>query len=104
MQVTFAMLIVLSGLGSHHKDCQPRCGPHFCGQSPLAAIEYCTVIEPSCYNPCCAGPQGFQGQGCAHDGWGPLSGGYVGCYGGGALGCGCGIERFPRNEGFEPPL
>jgi hypothetical protein len=98
------MLIALSGLGSHHKACEPRCVPHFCGQSPLAAIQYCTVIEPSCYNPCCAGPYGDLGRGCAHDGWGPLSGGYVGNYAGGAIGRGYGVERFPRYQGFEPPL
>ncbi len=102
MQATIVMLMALSGLGSHHKECQPRCAPHFCGQSPLAATDYCTVIEPSCYNPCrgCGDP----GRGCALDGWGPLSGGYVGCYAGGAIGCGRGVERFPRHQGFEPPL
>jgi hypothetical protein len=98
------MLFALSGLGSHHMDCPPRCVPHFCGQSPLAAIQYCTVIEPSLYNPC----RGFSycgvARGWVHDGWGPLSGGYVGCYAGGAIGIGCGIERFPRHQGFEPPL
>jgi hypothetical protein len=104
MQATIVMLIALSGLGVHHKDCEPRCAPHFCGQSPLAAIEYCTVIEPSCYNPCCAGPYGDLGRGWARDGWGPLSGGYVGCFSGGAIGCGCGIQRFPRHQGLEPPL
>jgi len=104
MQATIVMLIALSALGSHHKGCEPRCGPHFCGQSPLAAVGYCTVIEPSCYNPCCAGRYGDLGRGCARDGWGPLSGGYVGCYVGNAIGCFRGVERFPRYQGFEPPL
>lgn len=106
MQATIVMLIALGGLGSHHKSCEPRCEPTFCGQSPLAAIEYSTLIEPSCYNPCSGPGYGLQGRGCARDGWGPASGGYVGCYAGGAIGCGCGhgIERFPRNEGPEPPL
>jgi hypothetical protein len=104
MQATIVMLIALSGLGCHHKNCEPRCVPHFCGQSPLAAIRYCTAIEPSIYNPCRTCGYGDLGRGCALDGWGPLSGGYVGCYAGGAAGCGCGVERFPRHEGFEPPL
>jgi hypothetical protein len=102
MQATIVMLIALGGLGSHHKDCEPRCVPHFCGQSPLAAIQYCTVIEPSGYNPCRG--YGVLSKGCARDGWGPRSGGYVNCYAGGAVGCGCGAQRFPRHEGLEPPL
>ncbi len=93
MQATIVMLIALGGLGSHHKSCEPRCAPCFCGTSPLAAIEYATIIEPSCYNPCRG--SGPLGRGCAHDGWGPYSGGYVGCYAGGAIGCGCRVERYP---------
>jgi hypothetical protein len=98
MQATFVMLLALSGLGCHHKSCDVNCAstycvPSYCDTSPRYAIEYETVVEPSCYSCCYTNCNGCVRVGCARDGWGPGSGGYVGCYAGGAIGCGC--HRFP---------
>ncbi len=101
MQVTTIMLIALSGLGCHHKICGANQAPANCFTAACwdsrFAIEYATIVEPSCYNPCYSGCCGAGDNclpiGCARDGWGPVSGGYVGCYAGGAVGCGS--SRFP---------
>jgi hypothetical protein len=104
MQGTIVLLIALGGIGCHHKTCNPACAPKFdcssaCNRGGFA-IEYSTFVEPSCYS-CCytdckQGPSGCERLGYARDGWGPASGGYVGCFAGGAVGCGC--SRFPGNE------
>jgi len=100
MQASIVMLIALSGLGCHHKSCDVGCysasfGPVAC-ESSRYAIEYATMVEPSCYN-CCRTNcnSGCSVIGYARDGWGPLAGGYDGCYAGGAVGCGS--SRFPRD-------
>ncbi len=95
MQVTMVMLMVLSGLGCHHKPSDATCVPAYCGTRSLYATEYATVVEPSCYNKCRGCGDGGVGVGCARDGWGPSSGGYIGYYAGGAVGCGC--SRFPHH-------
>ncbi len=101
MQATVVMLIALSGLGCHHKCCEanqvvPQVCPAVCTQR-LFAVDYMTMVEPSCYSPCigpyCGGANCCGGTGMTRDGYGPASGGYVGCYAGGAIGCGC--TRFP---------
>ena len=94
MQTTIVMLIALSGLGCHHKPCHSVCFPP-CTPYQLHATEYATLVEPSFYNPCRG--SGCASTSCTRDGWGPWSGGYVGCYAGAAVGCGCGVERFPRH-------
>ena len=96
MQATIAMLMALSGLGCHHKSCDVTCVPSYCGTGTRYATEYSTVVEPSCYSRCYGCGYGCFGAGCARDGWGPSSGGYVGCYAGGAVGCGC--SRFPHHS------
>jgi len=103
MQVTFVMLMALSGLGCHHKSCDADCVPPCYGtgacESARYAIEYATMVEPSCYS-CCYTDCSSSNYGCsrtgyARDGWGPSAGGYVGCYAGGAVGCGS--SRFPHD-------
>jgi hypothetical protein len=90
------MLVALNGLGCHHKPCDSPCAPVFpCVDRSLYAIEYSTFVEPSVYSPCRGPGATCVRQGRALDGWGPAAGGYVGCYAGGATGCGCG--RFPRH-------
>ena len=72
MQGTIVMLMALSGLGCHHKSCD-------------------VVYVPSYH-----GTGACSGTGYAHDGWGPSSGGYDGCYAGGAVGRGS--SRFPCHD------
>jgi hypothetical protein len=96
MQAVILMMVALNGLGCHHKSCDLSCRPNFpCVDQARYAIEYSTLVEPSFYNPC----RGFGGPcarpGRARDGWGPSSGGYVDCFAGGAIGCGCG--RYPHH-------
>ena len=69
MQGTIVMLMALSGLGCHHKSCDVAYVPSYYGTGACSSTGY------------------------AHDGWGPSSGGYDGCYAGGAVGCGS--SRFP---------
>ncbi len=95
MQATILMLLALSGLGCHHKSCDDSCVPSYCDTGAQYAIEYSTFVEPSCYNPCYGCGCNKPGVGYTRDGWGPASGGYVGCYAGGAIGCGC--SRFPHH-------
>jgi hypothetical protein len=94
MQSTIVILLALSGPGCHHKLCSTPF-EDCCATAELYAIDYETVVEPSCYNPC---------YGCCYDrlrgvstrdGWGPAAGGYVGCFAGGAVGCGS--TRFPHH-------
>ena len=103
MQVTFVMMLALSGLGCHHKSCDadyvPSCSGTGACDSERYAIEYATMVEPSCYS-CCYTDCNMNRDGCsrtghARDGWGPSAGGYVGCYAGGAVGCGS--SRYPRD-------
>ncbi len=103
MQATLVFLVALSGLGCHHKSCNTACAPKFdcssaCNRGGFAT-EYSTLVEPSCYS-CCytdcnSGGYGCNRMGYARDGWGPASGGYAGCFAGGAVGCGG--SRFPRD-------
>ncbi len=93
MQATIVMLIALGGLGCHHRSCAVASVAPCCSTAAHFATVYTTVVEPSCYNPCYGCGYGCLRGGCAWDGWGPSSGGYVGCYAGGAIGCGC--SRFP---------
>lgn len=96
MQATVVMLIALSGLGCHHKSCHSVCfPPASCAADVRYAVVYETVVEPSLYNPCRGA--GCVSTSCTRAGWGPSTGGYVGCYAGGAIGCGCGMERFPSH-------
>ncbi len=95
MQTAIVMLIALSGLGCHHKPCAGASVPSYCEPRALYAIDYATLVEPSCYNPCYGCGDGCLRWGYTRDGWGPESGGYVGCFAGGAIGCGC--TRFPRH-------
>ncbi len=98
MQAAIVIMVALSGLGCHHKSCHARCGPTFpCTPQVRYAIEYATLVEPSFYNPCRGFSETCLRMGCARDGWGPSAGGYVGCFAGGAIGCGCGIDRFPEH-------
>ncbi len=103
MQGTILMLMALSGLGCHHKSCDVACVPSCYGTGACDggryATEYSTMVEPSCYSGCytdCnSSNYGCSSTGYARDGWGPSSGGYDGCYAGGAVGCGS--SRFPRD-------
>jgi hypothetical protein len=104
MQGTILMLMALSGLGCHHKSCDVACVPSCYGTGACDggryATEYSTMVEPSCYSGCytdCnSGSCGCYRTGFALDGLGPACGGYVGCYAGGAVGCGS--SRFPHHD------
>ena len=98
MQAAIVMMMALTGLGCHHKSCDVTCVPSYCVTDVRYATEYSTAVEPSCYSPCYTNCNGCYRTGCAHDGWGPSSGGYIGCYAGGAVGCGS--SRFPHHTGL----
>jgi hypothetical protein len=99
MQAAIVMVVALSGLGCHHKSCEmpAACAPTFpCVDQARYAIDYSTIVEPSVYSPCRGPSYTCIRQGSARDGWGPSAGGYVGCFAGGAIGCGCG--RYPHHS------
>ncbi len=98
MQATIVMMMALSGLGCHHKSCEVATAPSCCCVEVGFGTEYSTAVEPSCYSPCYTNCNGCYATGCTCDGWGPSGGGYVGCYAGGAVGCGC--SRSPHHTGL----